>query len=134
MRTYGEAAEEALVRAEAGHLHQPGLLQAEEGPLLLLVVGRRFLLLLPAAEAESEDDAVGDAGDSTEDEEVGSEEPEDESSMAMDRSSARPLASSCCRGVCVCVGGVGWQQGAAAWCREESDCARRRREWRGVVR
>ena len=46
MRTYGEAAEEALVRAEAGHLHQPGLLQAQEGPLLLLVVGRRFLLLL----------------------------------------------------------------------------------------
>jgi hypothetical protein len=46
MRTYGEAAEEALVRAEARHLHQPGLLQAQEGPLLLLVVGRRFLLLL----------------------------------------------------------------------------------------
>ena len=46
MRTYGEAAEEALVRAEARHLHQPGLLQAQEGPLLPLVVGRRFLLLL----------------------------------------------------------------------------------------
>ena len=45
MRTYGEAAEEALVRAEAGHLHQPGLLQAQEGPFLLLV-GRRFFLLL----------------------------------------------------------------------------------------
>jgi hypothetical protein len=48
------------------------------------LVRRRFLLLLPAAEAESEDDAVGDAGASTEDDEVGSEEPEDESSaMAM---------------------------------------------------
>ena len=45
MRTYGEAAEEALVRAEAGHLHQPGLLQAQEGRFLLLV-GRRFFLLL----------------------------------------------------------------------------------------
>jgi hypothetical protein len=47
--TYGEAAEEALVRAEAGHLHQPGLLQAQEGPPLLLVGAaslRRFLLLL----------------------------------------------------------------------------------------
>ena len=49
-RTYSEAAEETLVRAEAGHLHQPGLLQAQEGPPLLLVGAasslHRFLLLL----------------------------------------------------------------------------------------
>jgi hypothetical protein len=64
---------------------------------------RRFLL--PAAE-ESEDDAVGEAGASAEDEDVGSE-PEEEESMAM----ARPFFSPAVVGG---VGGVGWQRRAAA--------------------
>jgi hypothetical protein len=81
------------------------------------LVRRRFLLSLPAAEAESEDDAVGDAGASTEDDEVGSgSEPEDESSMAM-----APLGSSAL--LLVLVELVGSRELAAACCREESDCA-----------